>query len=589
MKDIFKVKYFGFFILFFLLFFISGTYIYYLYKYPEPPNVEYLLKYYPEDLILKTGGYLEPPRRRIEYFLNFSPLKEKGAIRIGAFGDSFTFGTEVDKTETYPYQLQQMFNRKFPNKKIEVLNFGIPGGGMQEQFLLWEKYSGSYGLDYVLFGPRGFYSDRALTFRKNWGPKHTDLIYPWDRFVLSGNNKLKQVHIRGDTLEERYKNYYRLIPSWTALHYDKEPFQIWRIFSPFLKHIPNPFYYTKMSDEEESVKINTLLLEKIKQVYNKKILFFTDNQELFDNYSSVGSEYKLNFIEYKKNLFYKMFDHNSSLGNELMANIYLNALTGKRNFALNIISCYFKDIEYINREFGKNLYHMNSIQVIANNVPVFELVQNSSDHDHYHSERSYFNNKIKGTKNFLGLSNKTDFLKFPYFPLSVQLKEGMKIYIKSGRDRIKLGTIKPLDISGRFFVFHEDFIEGKIDINYSYYESYFLLNKMPGFLKKKLERTHKPMELFVENDKLGTLRSYDLYGQKSLRLDPVNGYEKSFLMMGPSHHVREKVFPSVFSLSLKYNMNNGETFKSLIPNWKCRKQKKQFMLTLPHFKFLKLR
>ena len=272
-----------------------------------------------------------------------------------------------------------------------------------------------------------------------------------------------------------------------------------------------------------------------------------------------------------------------------MASIYFNALIGKNNFFLNVISCYFKNIDYLNKEFGKDLYHMKSIQVIGDDIQVFDLVQNSFDDDPYYSEISYFNNKIKGTKNFLGLSNRRDFLKFPYFPLSFQLKRGMKVYIKSGRSRIELGAIKPLDRFKQFFVFYEDFIDRKLDWNYGYYESYFLLDEMSNSLKKKIEKTRKPMELYVENYKLGVLQPYNLFGKKSLRLNPVNGYEKSFLMMAPSHHVREEVFSSVFSLSVKYTLNNGETFKSLIPDWKCRKQKKQFILNLPHFKSLEIR
>ena len=572
---------------FFLFFFISGIYIYYLYKYPKLPDTEYLLKYYPEDLILRTGGWLEFPDRRLQYFLNFSSLKEKDTIRVGTFGDSFTFGNEVSKTATYPYQLQRLFNRRFPEKKIEILNFGIPGGGLQGQFFLWEKYFRDYGIDYILFGPRGFYSDRDLTFRKNWGG--TYFMYPWERFVLSDSDKLKRIHIKGNTLKERYKNYYKLIPSWTALRYDKEPFQIWRVFSSYLKYIPNPFYYKKISDQEESVNINILLLEKIRNIYDKKILFFTDDRSLFDNYSSVSLEYNLNFIEHAENLFYKMFDHKSALGNEIIANIYFNALIGKKVFALPAISCSFKDTDYVSKIFNEDLDQMKSIHITSESIPISRLVQNSSDHDHYHTKGSYFNNRVRNTKSFIGLSSKRDFIKFPYFPLSFRLKKGMKIYIRwKGQDKIALGEIQPLDTFGRFFVFHEDFIEGKRDLHYNYYESYFLLEKLSDLLKQKIKKINKPMELVIEDYKLGDLWFYNLYGRESLRLIPVNGYDKSFLMMGFPNFVSVTSFPSSFPLYIQYNMNNGRIFKSLIPNWKCKKRTKKFVLKLPNFKPLEL-
>ena len=321
------IKYLFLFIFCFLFFFLSGFYIYYLYKYPKPHDKNYLLKHYPKDLILKTGGRLTTPEKRFQHFLNFSPSKGKDSIRIGAFGDSHTFGSEVDKTESYPYQLQKLLNQKFPNKKIEVLNFGKGGDGFQMQFFLWEKYAKNYELDYILLGPRGFRSNRDVTFRKTWN--FINFNHPKVRFILSRNSNLKQVHIKGDTLEERYKNYYKLIPSWTALRYDKKPFQIWERFLPFLRYkIQNPFYYTKMSNKEESTRINVLLLEKIKKLYNKKILFFTDYNPIFNSYQSVEKLYNLNLIPFPKNRFYKVFSHKSSLGNEIIAKVYFNALIG---------------------------------------------------------------------------------------------------------------------------------------------------------------------------------------------------------------------------------------------------------------------
>ena len=59
--------------------------------------------------------------------------------------------------------------------------------------------------------------------------------------------------------------------------------------------------------------------------------------------------------------------------------------------------------------------------------------------------------------------------------------------------------------------------------------------------------------------------------------------------MGPSHHLREKDLPEEFPLYIQYNMNNGESFKSLIPDWKCKKEKQQIHLKLPNFEPLNLK
>ena len=84
-----------------------------------------------------------------------------------------------------------------------------------------------------------------------------------------------------------------------------------------------------MSNEEESARINVLLLEKIKNCTIKKYFFFTDHGfPIFNSYQSVEKLYNLNLIPFPKNRFYKVFSHKSSLGNEIIAKVYFNALIG---------------------------------------------------------------------------------------------------------------------------------------------------------------------------------------------------------------------------------------------------------------------
>ncbi|MDE0092179.1 MAG: hypothetical protein OXN83_02700, partial [Oligoflexia bacterium] len=211
-----SLKIIFYFILSFIVFFIFGFYIYYRYKYfgysqDFDRAYKFYKEIYPEDIILKTGARLVAPEERFQHFLNFSPKKKKGVIRIGAFGDSYTFGTEIKKTASYPYYLQQFFNENFPKRSIEVLNFGVGGSGVTEQFFLWEKYAEIYHLDYILIGPASFYSERVTGFTLP-GPY---IQNPKNRFILTENHQIKEVHIKGKTLKERFKNYYKLIPSWT--------------------------------------------------------------------------------------------------------------------------------------------------------------------------------------------------------------------------------------------------------------------------------------------------------------------------------------------------------------------------------------
>ncbi|MDE0091958.1 MAG: hypothetical protein OXN83_01570 [Oligoflexia bacterium] len=241
-----------YFILIFCGFFIFGFYIYYKYKFSTHLSINNnLYKIYPKDIILKTDGNLkENPKQQPQHFKNFSMEKDKETIRIGAFGDSHTFGSEVDKTATYPYYLQKLFSAHFPDHSIEVLNFGRPGTGFQEQFFLWKKYAKTYQLDYILLGPVGFYTDRDTSFSFLFIEEK--FKFQKNRYILTEDHQPKEVHIKGNTAQERFRNYYSLIPNWTALRYDKQPFKVYEILFPFLRgKIKNPFYYTKTSVKKE--------------------------------------------------------------------------------------------------------------------------------------------------------------------------------------------------------------------------------------------------------------------------------------------------------------------------------------------------
>ena len=102
--------------------------------------------------------------------------------------------------------------------------------------------------------------------------------------------------------------------------------------------------------------------------------------------------------------------------------------------------------------------------------------------------------------------------------MPIPLKEGMKIYIQlANKNKIELGSIKALDTYEKFFVFYEKFIKTRRSFMHSYFESSFLFEEMPSFLKEKIEKINSPAELFVEDYKLGWLKPYNLYGKENLK------------------------------------------------------------------------
>ena len=77
-----------------------------------------------------------------------TPLED--TLRIAMFGDSFTFGGEVQDNETWSYHLENSLTEK--GIRAEVLNFGVSGYGMDQAYLRW-KYEGiAFEPDIVIFG-----------------------------------------------------------------------------------------------------------------------------------------------------------------------------------------------------------------------------------------------------------------------------------------------------------------------------------------------------------------------------------------------------------------------------------------------------
>jgi hypothetical protein len=92
-------------------------------------------------------------RGKIEYNYEKNPDK----TRILILGDSFTFGEEVNDTETFPYYLQQ----KLPD--AEIINFGVKAYG-QDQILIYLLEEGlKYNPDIVLLGDGWWENRRNLS------------------------------------------------------------------------------------------------------------------------------------------------------------------------------------------------------------------------------------------------------------------------------------------------------------------------------------------------------------------------------------------------------------------------------------------
>ncbi len=88
----------------------------------------------------------------------FAVNKPKDVIRIICMGDSVVYGCPEDvvrKDQTYPKLLEVMLNNYFKNKKIEVINAGVPGYSSLQGLRYLKKYLLRFNPDIVTchFGP----------------------------------------------------------------------------------------------------------------------------------------------------------------------------------------------------------------------------------------------------------------------------------------------------------------------------------------------------------------------------------------------------------------------------------------------------
>ncbi len=68
-----------------------------------------------------------------------SKQKKAGVTRILCAGDSITMGSALPDEATYPRVLEDMLNEKYPGRGFEVINAGISGYDIEEEYLLLKE------------------------------------------------------------------------------------------------------------------------------------------------------------------------------------------------------------------------------------------------------------------------------------------------------------------------------------------------------------------------------------------------------------------------------------------------------------------
>lgn len=115
----------------------------------------------------------------------YSLTPDDNVLRIAVFGDSFTMGAEVTTIETWAYLLEQNLIANGIN--VEVLNFGVPGYGMDQAYLMWQLAGKQYSPDIVIFGFQPENIHRNVNIFRPVYSAHSMFPFSKPRFVLDGN------------------------------------------------------------------------------------------------------------------------------------------------------------------------------------------------------------------------------------------------------------------------------------------------------------------------------------------------------------------------------------------------------------------
>ena len=536
---------------------------------------KYPLSQYDKEFVFKVG-HVQNSNSRSNYFLQFPEKKGRGITRIGAFGDSFTYGAEVKKGWSYPALLNKIFNKHFPEKKVEILNFGMEGHGFQQHFLVWKEYAEKYNIDYVLLGPEGAQPDRDIAFTIPWASR-SQLRHPRGRYILKEDGSLDFVNIKGDTFFERYKNYYTLWPSWMILKYDKLFLNLLKsVYFPFFdRQMQNPFYYSDLSAEEESIAINRILLREIEEKHRRKIMFLTSNKNTYNLYKEEKS-LNLNHLSLfpQTPLYYRRY-HYSALGNSAWAHVFFKALTGNTEFSMKVFQCLTKKKDIITKQMNK-IESLKEVFLYYKDLKIAKLDSLKFNHSSLHKLKSFI----------AFFSSSEHFMNGILYSVPFQLDSENKIFIKKDNEKLLLGSIFPIDEGNVFFGFQKDYILTVRHHPFGFPDaSYLLLDRL---FSEKLSASNnmQKMELYIDNYKIANLEMEN-HKDELHTYKIISPTRKNFFFLGEFRDsIRHEDLPEKINLSFKYINSENEVTDSSVLGFPCVKKQKTIHIDLPNFDFL---
>ena len=186
-----------------------------------------------------------------------------GKTQIAIIGDSFTFGDEVRYEETWGYHLDQLLGEKF-----QVLNYGVPGYGLGQTLLRYEKDVARSNPNVVILG---FIDDdlfRTMTvYPFLHAPSWTGLVAK-PRFAIQGgkltiikecHHDIEQFFSAGSVSELPFLEYDR---AYQASDWERRWYHISYLARLFISLGSSASVLTTEVSDEALVSVNAALLKR---------------------------------------------------------------------------------------------------------------------------------------------------------------------------------------------------------------------------------------------------------------------------------------------------------------------------------------
>lgn len=217
-------------------------------------------------------------------FRNYSYEKSKPRILI--LGDSMSFGNGVEFNESYVEILRKKFN-----DEVEVINFGVPGYGINNEYLSFIYEGKKYSPDIILI--QFTLNDFGIHYVNNING--TEIIN-WNYTYIADKNGFLE---SGEGIRAIHLFLLRTSRTY-SFFYTKSRLVLSQVIDKYWKNQnPTSLYFLPENSSEYQEALNGYfsLIKKIQNQTNAKIILFIapSNEDLISS-EEIKKEYRLNYL-----------------------------------------------------------------------------------------------------------------------------------------------------------------------------------------------------------------------------------------------------------------------------------------------------